>query len=177
MTSTSITDARAALLALTPAQAAAVESLAAGSTHAEAAQAAGVSRETVSRWCAHHPGTRAALGIVRAALAEESAARLHRLRRKALERAEELLDSGDLDPLAVLRSIGTPAEWSSPPPTADELLDDACDRTARNMPRKPRHLADLDATLDPEGAHRAEAAEVTVARIANAVGLSEERHR
>lgn len=56
---TSLDRIRERLSTLTPAQAVAVAALAGGATHAEAAQAAGVARETVTRSLAHHPAVRA----------------------------------------------------------------------------------------------------------------------
>ena len=62
-----------------------MDALAAGSTHAEAAAAAGVARETVTRGTGHHPGCRAALDLYRYALAAEQADAACRIRRKALD--------------------------------------------------------------------------------------------
>jgi hypothetical protein len=51
---------RAALVDLTPVQALAADALAIGSTHAQAVEIAGVTRENVTRRVSHHPGFRAA---------------------------------------------------------------------------------------------------------------------
>ena len=68
-----------------PAQQTAAEALAIGATHTEAAEAADVARETVTRWLGHHPGFRAALDLYRATLATEQADRARRIRGKALD--------------------------------------------------------------------------------------------
>ena len=71
---------RAALLEVTPAQQAAIEVLAAGATYQAAAEAAGRDRRTVVRWAGYHPAFRAALACYRAAIAEEHADLLRRIR-------------------------------------------------------------------------------------------------
>lgn len=100
------------LTTTTPAQAVAVCALASGATHAEAAAAAGVRRETVSRWCSHHPGVKAALLEARAALAEEQAIAVSHVRSRALgliDRSltgiEAALEADRIDPLAALKGI------------------------------------------------------------------------
>ena len=62
----------------------ALDALLAGTTHAEAATAAGVARETVSRWITQHRAFQAALNRRRAALAAEHADVLRRLTSEAL---------------------------------------------------------------------------------------------
>ena len=65
---------RATLVELTPAQSAAVDALATGSTQAQAAEGSpGVTREIVTRWLSHHPGFREALDRYRHTLATETA--------------------------------------------------------------------------------------------------------
>jgi hypothetical protein len=101
---------RAALVSLTPAQAIAADALATGSTHEAAAELAGVTRETVTRWANHHPAFRAALDSYRHALAAEQADTARRLRGKALAVVERRLDDdADLPTaLAVLRALPAP---------------------------------------------------------------------
>jgi hypothetical protein len=74
---------RGALVTVTPRQQIAVELLASGSTHAAAAEAAGVTRERVTIWAGHHRGFRAALDLCRVTLATEQTARMARIREKA----------------------------------------------------------------------------------------------
>ena len=62
------TRVREALVVLSPAQAIAVNALVAGSSHVSAAEAAGVTSETVSRWFRHYPACRAALTAYRNAI-------------------------------------------------------------------------------------------------------------
>lgn len=164
---------RTALLALTPAQAIAAEAVATGSTHAVAAEAAGVTRETVTKWAGHHPGFRAALDAYRVAMAAEAADRARRLRRKALEAAEAALDAGTLDPLALLRAVPEPPPSTAlaPPATAAELLDVAMNRTRVNLPPRPYRLEDRLA--DPDGSLHV--AHVTLDRLADAAGLDLDR--
>lgn len=96
MTATA-TDTISALSALTGPQAAAVEVLASGGSHREAAEVAGVARETVSRWLSHSPAFRAALGRLRYASAEAVTDRTIRVRGLALEVLERHLASVDPD--------------------------------------------------------------------------------
>lgn len=167
---------RAALLALTPAQETAAEALAAGATHAAAAEAANVARETVTRWSGHHPAFRAAFDLYRAAQAAEQAAACRRIRAKALDAVEAGLEAGTLDPLAVLRAVPAPPADTAPASlTAGQLLDADTNRTRGNLPPLPITLADpLDLTR-PDDAERA--ATVTVERLALAAGLTEETAR
>src|SRR4051794_29971006 len=95
---------RDALLSVTPAQEIAVETLAMGSTHSAAAERAGVSRETVTRWAGHHMGFRAALRAFRNTLNVEQADMVRAVRSRALRIvAENLEDADKLYALAVLR--------------------------------------------------------------------------
>ena len=111
MTDDDLDAVRAALLSLTPAQQAAVEALATGATHREAADIAGVCRETVTGWVGHHPGVRAALETVRVALATEQANKARAIRGRALAVVEAHLDGADLPmALAVLRAIPVPPD-------------------------------------------------------------------
>ena len=104
----SLESLRASLLALTPAQQLAVESIASGSTHQVAAEHAGVTRETVTRWLGHLPAFQAALGRYRAALLDDQLATARRIRGKALSSIEEALDAGEIDPIVVLKAVGAP---------------------------------------------------------------------
>ena len=84
------------LSTLTPRQAVAVERLTGGATHAAAAVAADVSRETVTRWVSHDPGVRAALDSARYAASIETIDRVASIRSRALDVVEQHLDT--LDP-------------------------------------------------------------------------------
>ena len=172
-------DLRAALLAVNPPKQAAAEALAIGATHAEAAEAAGVARETVSRWAAHHPGFQAAYALYRAALTDAKATRLRRIHEKALDAVETGLDAGTIDPLAVLRIVTPPADSPAPitVPTAAELFDAETRRLRYNLPPAPvvrdsmgwpDPLADMTAPTDDERAER-----LTIERLAAASGLTE----
>jgi transcriptional regulator with XRE-family HTH domain len=80
---------------LSPAQELALEALLAGKTQVEAAEAAGVARETVNRWYKRHPGFIAAYRQrrqARAAAAEEVAANLDR---QAMEVVADAVGEGD----------------------------------------------------------------------------------
>lgn len=158
---------RAALTALSPAQALAVTALIGGATHAEAAEAAGVARETVSRWLAHHPAMRAAVIEAQAAAYSEQALAVARVRSRATEVAIEALDAiataiedGSIsDPVAALRAV-TPlatAAMSAPEVLdADTLLD-----TDLRRLRVAGH-SDFDRLMDDSSGHLA------LARLAEA---------
>lgn len=167
-------DLRTALLTLAPAQQTAAEVLATGATHAEAAEAASVARETVTRWLGHHPAFRAALDLYRATLATEQADRARRIRGKALEAIEAGLDAGSIDPLAVLRAV--PLTNDAPPParTATELLDAETRRTMVNLPPlpPPRRLEDqLEQLNNPPPSDVERATQATLTRLTDASGL------
>ena len=172
---------RTALLTLAPAQQTAAEVLATGATHAEAAEAANVARETVTRWLGHHPGFRAALDLYRATLAAEQADRSRRIRSKALEAVEAGLDAGSIDPLAVLRVVQISSDASPPAPgTAAEFLDAATRRTLVNLPPLPpprRREEKLDQLYNPPPSDVERATEATLARLADASGLDRENTR
>lgn len=166
---------RAALLTLTPAQQTAAETLATGGTHAEAAEAAAVARETVTRWAGHHPAFRAALALYRSTLATEQADRARRIRAKALDAVEAGLKSGSIDPLAVLRTVQAASELPPPAATAAELLDAATRRTMVNLPplAPPRRLEDqLEQLNNPPPSDIERATAATLARLADANELN-----
>ena len=143
---------RDSLSTLTPAQAVAVAALAGGSTHAEAAQAAGVARETVTRWLSHHPAVRVAVIESRIALMEEHLVALSRLRARATEVATrtvesiaERLEDGTLaDPVAALKALAP--FTAAPPPVepvdAHTLIDAEVNRLGRNV------ISSLDLIVD-----------------------------
>ncbi len=106
---TTAPDVGAALAELSAAQEIAAEALATGATHTQAAKAADVARETVSRWAGHHREFRAAVSLYRSTLAAEQADTIRRIRGRALALVEAQLDGADLSgALAVLRTIAAP---------------------------------------------------------------------
>lgn len=164
---------RAALLELTPTQQVALEALVAGATHAKAAEAAGVTRETVTRWAGHVPAFRATMNLYRAALVTEQIDTSRRIRGKALSAVERALDEGDIDPLAVLRVV-TDAPASIGPAVPEAILDTELTKTRMTLPptAPPRGLdAQLESLYDsgPSDIERAE--EATLTRLADAAHL------
>ena len=116
--------------ALTVAQLAAVDALLAGATDAEAADAAGVSRQSVNVWRNHHPAVVAALNAGRVAMWERSADRLRALVPMAIDALAAALEDPLTDPkvaLDVLRLAGL-ADRAAPltptgPTTAAAVID------------------------------------------------------
>jgi len=141
-TSTTTTDEhdrlRAALVNLSATQAIAAEAIATGATHGEAAELAGVTRETVSRWVNHHPGFGEALDRARHVLADEAITTACRIRAKALAAVERRLDTDPDDlpvALAVLRAV--PAPELGPLRVAGARLFTETGRLAANLPPAP----------------------------------------
>jgi hypothetical protein len=167
------------LVELTPRQRTAVGLIAAGSTHAAAAEAAGVSRETASRWVGHHPGVRAALALYRAAAAADLASRALRIRSLALDVVERNLDDADLNAaLGVLRVVAPPMTPQSV--DADSLLIADLQRMAAAVPDPPLPSGTdslLAALLDPDiradNAKRAN--RIAIEKLAAAAGLFDDR--
>jgi hypothetical protein len=134
---------RESLSTLTPSQAVAVAALAGGATHLEAAHTAGVARETVTRWLAHHPGVRVAVTDTRVALMSEHLLALSRLRTRATEVATQTvnaiaqaLETGTLsDPVAALKAL-TPLTTAPPPVESVDaftLTDAEINRLSRSV--------------------------------------------
>jgi len=116
------------LAILSPKQAVAVERLAGGATHAAAATAAGVSRETVTRWVSHHPSVRAALAEARYASSIETIDRVASIRSRALDVVAQHLDTLDpSEPVALavavtlLKVLPVPAVPAERPEPAETL--------------------------------------------------------
>ena len=167
-------DLRRALLELNPAQQVAVEALCSGSSQQTAAEAAGVSRETVTRWLGHLPAFKATLNLYRATIASEQVDAARRIRGKALRLVEDALDHGDIDPLAVLRVV-TDSSASIGPTEAESLLDAEMTRTRAELPPTPppRGLAEQLDQLDNPPPSQIERAEVlTLTRLAQASNVS-----
>lgn len=165
---------RAILLELTPAQQAAVEALATGSTQQAAAEAAGVTRETVTRWAGHVPAFKATLNLYRAALVTEQIDTARRIRGKALDAVERALDEDRIDPLAVLRAV-TDTPDSVGPTVPEAILDAEMARTRAGLPPTPPPRG-LDAQLEslanpgPSNIERAEEATLTRLAVAGLAG-------
>lgn len=116
------------LATLTPKQAVAVDRLTGGATHAAAAAAAGVARETVTRWVSDHPGFRAALDRARYASSIETIDRVSAIRSRALDVVAQHLDTLDAsEPVAlavavtVLKVLTVPAVPADRPEPATTL--------------------------------------------------------
>lgn len=92
---------------LTPSQTLALEALDAGSTHAEAAAAAGVDRTTVSRWATRHPGFVAEINRRKSERAHEHRREVEGTTARALTVVKDRIDSGDAEfALRWLKLIG-----------------------------------------------------------------------
>jgi len=177
---------RAALLSVTPAQQAAAETLAAGASHTDAAEAASVARETVTRWAGHHPGFRAALALYRSTLADERATKLRRIRDRALDVIDAQLTDADLAAaLAVLKAVPDPGPSimdAVSPPTATAILDAEQSRIRHTLPpRAPMRdvngridLVDSLMACDYEQTDDERAAAAVVDRLAAAAGITED---
>lgn len=175
-TGTDLETLRAALLGLTPSQQIAIEALAVGVTHEVAAEKAGVTRETITRWAGHLPSFQAALNLYRTTLVYEQIDTSRRIRGKALCAIETALDEGRIDPLAVLRVvIDDPA--SIGPTLPEAILDAEMNKTRIGLPPTPPPRG-LDALLErasdpgPSDIERAE--DATLTRLA-AAGLPQGR--
>lgn len=136
--------ARASLLTLDPQKAAAVQALAAGATHAQAALTANVSRECVSRWATRHPGFMAALAEYRAMLAAVEADRIRSLRARALAIVDRDIDNADMaTALQVLRALATSGVSATALPSAETILANTIATSPRPEPTpfgmKPLH--------------------------------------
>jgi len=177
---------RGALVTVTPRQQIAVELLASGSTHAAAAEAAGVSRERVTIWAGHHPGFRAALDLCRVALASEQTARMARIREKALVAVEKHLDAEAAslaDAVTVLRVVSAPSfERDSQTIIAADLLATDIRRVAANVPpprpksgangRITRDIAQMDQIMyDTDAEQIVRADRVALETLAEAAGV------
>lgn len=164
---------RASLLRLTTQQQIAVEALATGATHQEAADRSRVSRETVTKWTCNLPAFKAALNRYRLALAWEQYDLARRVRGKALGAIETALDLGQIDPIAVLRVVGeTRVPLGST--IAESILDEEMNQTLLSLPPipPPRGLeAQLQSLSDPGPSEIERAEEATINRLALALSL------
>jgi hypothetical protein len=116
------TDRYQSLLRLTASQVSAVEALDAGSTHADAAQTAGVNRVTVTRWVHHHPAFQAELNRRRLERLERLAARADSVTVTALDVIAQAIDTGDVaSALAWIRMTYTHVRATSKPESTSKL--------------------------------------------------------
>lgn len=163
---------RSALLTLSPAQQVAVEALSGGATQAVAAEAAGVTRETVTRWAGYLPAFRASLNLFRATIITEQIDAARRIRGKALTAVEKALDKGEIDPLAVLRALGD-ATSSVGPTVPEALLDSECNATRISLPPQPiwQDLEGLLESVTSPSSDVARADALTITRLAAAAGV------
>ena len=125
----------------------ALHALMSGATQAEAAERAGVARETVWRWLQDDPEFVAALNRIRTGLAESTIDRLRLARFEAIEVLVQLLKSDDprlrlLAAQTVLRASGS-EDLSTPigPTDAGDVV-----RAQRSLAQQ-RRVADLLADL------------------------------
>jgi hypothetical protein len=135
------------LCELSPAQAIAVDQLICGATHSAAAAAAGVARETVTRWVSHHPGVQAALDRARWATSLEIIDRIASIRTRALDLVEQHLENP------------RPQHTRSPHRRCRRPENPSSSRSANPSPRtgrNPRHSGSLIHPDQP--AHRPVAA-------------------
>lgn len=82
---------------LSPKQLIAADALAAGITMTEAAQMAGVSRQTLSKWRHHHPGFIAALNAATREDLRHTQDQLRRLAPEAIANAQQMIDAYEPD--------------------------------------------------------------------------------
>ncbi len=172
-TAPGLNDLQRALLRLTAAQQVAVEALAGGATQQAAAEAAGVTRETVTRWAGHIPAFKATLNLYRLTLVSEQIDTARRIRGKALNAIETALDAGEIDPLAVLRVVAD-APMSIGPTVPEAILDSEMNKTLVGLPPTPPPRG-LDAQLEhlnnPPPSDIERARDLTITRLAEAAAL------
>lgn len=163
---------RAALLGLTPAQQVAVEALVGDATHAAAAEASGVTRETVTRWAGHLPAFRATMNLCRAAIVAEQIDVARRIRGKAMAAVELALDKGQIDPLAVLRTLGDSTS-SVGHTIPEEILDAELNKTRLALPPMPlpEDVDDILESLRSPSSDIERAESLTITRLATAAGI------
>jgi hypothetical protein len=115
-----------------------------GADDATAAEAAGVRRETGSRWACEHPGVIAALNAGRQAASVEIADRLLRLLPTAIEAIEEAVRSGDIrTALAVVRiaapPLNQPARVTDPVELVEGQIQHAKESLADEAPARDEY--------------------------------------
>ena len=128
------------LLQLTPTQAIAVDVLDCGGTQMEAAERAGVSRVTVSRWIHNHPAFVAELNRRQVERANRVSARIDELTLRAMELVGQAIEQGDT-PTAIqwLRIAGPMSpilrgQGSERPLSAEAIITRAAESAAMSAP-------------------------------------------
>jgi hypothetical protein len=148
---------------ISPAQSFALEALVRGSTVTKAAEAAGVARETVSRWSHHDPVFIAELHNFRSDLAAQTRYALESLGMSAVAALCEALQDQSMRPTrlraacAVLKLIGADRAETLAPTTAHEVNLRLCEREIDRLERQAA-LEDIvkssrqayDVSPDPE---------------------------
>lgn len=136
------TDRYKSLLQLTESQISALEIIETGGTHEDAANAAGVHRVTVTKWCHHHPAFIAERNRRQIERAEQVSVLIDTLTIRAIEVVTAAIETGD-ESIAMqwLRLIGSqmasPSERrndKSPPVTARKVIDAVADTESMMSP-------------------------------------------
>ena len=127
---------------ISPVQSFALEALVRGSTVTKAAEAAGVARETVSRWSHHDPVFIAELHNFRSDLAAQTRYALESLGMSAVAALCEALQDQSMRPTrlraacAVLKLIGADRAETLAPTTAHEVNLRLCEREIERLERQ-----------------------------------------
>lgn len=127
---------------LTPAQLAAIDRLATGSSITDAAEAVETSRQTVSEWLNRNPAFIAALNARRAELWGETADRLRALLPRAVETIAAAIEAGGPDALAASLALVRLAKID-PTPTGStdaEAIETARAERERDLGRRKMYV-------------------------------------
>jgi len=119
------------LHSITPSQRKALAVLAAGGTHKDAADAAGVHRVTVSNWSSRHPGFRAETNRVRTELADVQRDRIRHIDDLALSAFQERIEAGDVSAINTwikARGLAKIDTSGIGPTNSEQLLDEELTR-------------------------------------------------
>lgn len=147
------------LTTTTPAQDLAIDVLASGGTTDDAAEAADVTRQTVSKWRNHHPGFQAALNTRRRDLNQERADRIRDLDAQALASVAIAIDNGDTAAALAwvkARQLHTVDVDAVGLTDADALID----RKAKGIRARPEHQDSILELLDQSQLSRREALDI-----------------
>jgi hypothetical protein len=147
------------MASISPAQSLAVAALSSGSSVTAAAQAAGVARETVSRWAHHNPAFIAELQNARAEIAAQTRCALEALGMRSVATLNEALQAVFMPPTrvraacAVLKMLGADRAETLAPTTPLEVKLRLRDREKK--------IRELQETLDPKDDAATPPADVT----------------
>lgn len=128
------------LLQLTPTQAIAIDVLDCGGTQSEAAERAGVSRVTVSRWIHNHPAFIAELNRRHVERADRVSVRIDELTLRAMELVALAIEQGDTSTAIQWLRISGPmnpnlrGRGSERPLSADAIITRASESAAMSAP-------------------------------------------